>query len=60
MHADYRNVSFINKSRVVVICCKNTVLFSFMDGAQKLLLPYEERNTVIFFYFLFRKSSQRT
>jgi len=60
MHADYRNVSYVNKNRVLVICCRNIVLFSFADGGQKLMLvPYKERNAVIYFYFLFRKSYQR-
>lgn len=54
MRAYYRNVSFINKSRVLVICCRNTVLFSFADGPQKLchFLIRKKPQWFIFIFYL--------
>lgn len=56
MNSDYLDVYFINKSKEIVVCGKNTILFSFIDRAQTLCFFLVAKGKLDgFFFFFLRK-----
>lgn len=51
MNSDYLDVYFINKSKEIVVCGKNTILFSFIDRAQTLCFFLVAKGKLDGFFF---------